>query len=147
MKGMAKIGGMAALALILAAAAPAAAAGLAPWRHGTLDAKSDAGILFMVGQGFAEKRGLKLEIVQFHNDIVEVQALLAGDIDSYEASPGSAILAASRGADVKIIGCPGRGFRTRSSSAPTSGRSRISRARPSRFPHPAACPTSSPAPC
>jgi NitT/TauT family transport system substrate-binding protein len=103
---------MAALGLVLAVAAqaPADAAGLKPWRHGTLDAKSDAGILFMVGQGFAEKRGLKLEIVQFHNDIVEVQALLAGDIDSYESSPGSAILAASRGADVKIIGCPWPGL-------------------------------------
>ncbi|HUZ72426.1 MAG TPA: ABC transporter substrate-binding protein [Stellaceae bacterium] len=85
---------------------PAGAAELKPWRHGTLDAKSDAGILFMINQGFAEKQGLKLQIAQFHNDIVEIQALLAGDLDSYESSPGSAILAASRGADVKIIGCP-----------------------------------------
>ncbi len=88
-----------------AAAGSAGAATLKPWRHGTLDAKSDAGILFMIDQGFAEKQGLKLQIVQFHNDIVEIQALLAGDLDSYESSPGSAILAASRGADVKIIGC------------------------------------------
>ena len=90
----------------LALAASAAAADLKPWRHGTLDAKSDAGILFMIEKGFAEKQGLKLEIVQFHNDIVEIQALLAGEIDSYESSPGSAMLAASRGADVKIVGCP-----------------------------------------
>lgn len=88
-----------------AAAGSAGAATLKPWRHGTLDAKSDAEILFMIDQGFAEKQGLKLQIVQFHNDIVEIQALLAGDLDSYESSPGSAILAASRGADVKIIGC------------------------------------------
>jgi len=102
----AKIGSAAWLGAALAiAAGTAGAAELKPWRHGTLDAKSDAGILFMVGQGFAEKQGLKLEIVQFHNDIVEIQALLAGEIDSYESSPGSALLAASRGADVKIVGC------------------------------------------
>jgi NitT/TauT family transport system substrate-binding protein len=110
MKASGGSAGMAALGLLLALAAPAVAAGLTPWRYGTLDAKSDAGILFMVGQGFAEKRGLKLDIVQFHNDIVEIQALLAGDIDSYESSPGSAILAASRGGDVKIIGCPWPGL-------------------------------------
>ena len=94
------------LGLILVTATLARAADPQTWRHGTLDAKSDAGILFMIERGFAEKQGLRLEIVQFHNDIVEVQALLAGEIDSYESSPGSAILAASRGADVKIIGCP-----------------------------------------
>src|SRR5579885_2475419 len=87
------------------AAAPGRAAELKTWRHGTLDAKSDAGILFMVGQGFAERQGLKLDIVQFHNDVIEVQALIAGEIDSYESSPGSALIAASRGADVKIVGC------------------------------------------
>lgn len=95
----------AAAALLVVVGAASDAAELKTWRHGTLDAKSDAGILFMANQGFAEKQGLKLEIVQFHNDIIEVQALLAGDLDSYEASPGSAILAASRGADVKIVGC------------------------------------------
>jgi NitT/TauT family transport system substrate-binding protein len=92
-------------ASFLIVASASGAAELKTWRHGTLDAKSDAGILFMVGQGFAEKQGLKLEILQFHNDIVEIQALLAGELDSYESSPGSALLAASRGADVKIVGC------------------------------------------
>ena len=100
-----KINLCAAAGLALALAAPAGAAELKPWRHGTLDAKSDAGILFMVAQGFAEKQGLKLEIIQFHNDIIEIQALIAGEIDSYESSPGSAMIAASRGADVKIVGC------------------------------------------
>ncbi len=100
-----RLSGLAAIFCLAAAAAPAGAAELATWRLGTLDAKSDAGILFMVGQGFAEKQGLKIEFRQFHNDMVELQALLAGELDSYESSPGSAILAASRGADVKIIGC------------------------------------------
>jgi NitT/TauT family transport system substrate-binding protein len=99
------IAALAGAALALAVQGSACAAELKPWRHGTLDAKSDAGILFMVAHGFAEKQGLKLEIVQFHNDIVEIQALIAGDIDSYESSPGSAMLAASRGSDVKIVGC------------------------------------------
>ncbi len=35
------------------------------WRHGVLDAKSDAGFSFMIDQGFAEKQGLKLKLLQF----------------------------------------------------------------------------------
>jgi NitT/TauT family transport system substrate-binding protein len=55
--------------------------------------------------GFAEKRGLKIEIVQFKGDAIALKALIAGDLDSYEGSPGGPMTAASRGADVKIVGC------------------------------------------
>ena len=42
---------------------------LVPWRHGVLEAKSDAGFVFMASKGgFAEKQGLKIEIMQFKGD-------------------------------------------------------------------------------
>jgi NitT/TauT family transport system substrate-binding protein len=55
--------------------------------------------------GFAAKQGLKLEIIQFKNDVIALQALVAGDIDSFDGGPSSGIVAAARGADVKVIGC------------------------------------------
>ena len=42
---------------------PASAQELKLWRHGIVEAKSDAGIVFMGSKGgFAEKQGLKIEI-------------------------------------------------------------------------------------
>lgn len=103
---------LAALRLILAAALAAGAApgsmaqSLKPWRHGIIEAKSDAGILFAATRrDFATKLGLKLEFVQLKNDAIALKALLAGDLDSYEGGPGGAIIAASHGADVKVVGC------------------------------------------
>src|SRR5579862_505549 len=85
---------------------PAKAEDLKLWRHGIVEAKSDAGIVFMASKGgFAEKRGLNIEIKQFEGDTLALKALLAGELDSYEGNPGSPILAASRGADIKLIGC------------------------------------------
>lgn len=95
--------GAALLACVLAV--PAAAQPLKPWRHGLIEAKSDAGFFFMIGQGFAEKQGLKLEIVQFKTDIIALQAMLAGEIDSFDGGPGGSIVAASRGGDLKVVGC------------------------------------------
>jgi len=99
--------GRAALGICLAALM--SAPGLAQekvWRHGIIEAKSDAGVFYMASKrDFAQKLGLKLEFVQMKNDAIEVKALLAGELDSYEGGPGSAIVAASRGADVKVIGC------------------------------------------
>ncbi len=95
-------------ALLLGAAAPAAsqAADAKPWRHGLLEAKSDAGIIMMPSRGgFAERQGLKLDIVQVKSDVLGLQALLAGELDSFEGGIGGTIKVASRGADVKIVGC------------------------------------------
>jgi len=76
------------------------------WRHGIVEAKSDAGIVFMGSKGgFAEKQGLKIEIKQFKGDTLALKALLAGELDSYEGNPGSPMVAASRGADIKVVGC------------------------------------------
>jgi NitT/TauT family transport system substrate-binding protein len=94
------------LAVALALSAPSAAQDLKPWRHGVLEAKSDAGFVFMASKGgFAEKQGLKIEMMQFKGDALALRALLAGEIDSYEGSPGSPMIAASRGAELKILGC------------------------------------------
>lgn len=85
---------------------PGSAQALKTWRHGTVEAKSDSGFTFMAGKGgFADRQGLDLDMLQFKGDAIELKALLAGELDSYEGSPGSPMLAASHGADVKIIGC------------------------------------------
>jgi NitT/TauT family transport system substrate-binding protein len=76
------------------------------WKHGVVEAKSDAGFVFMAARGgFAEKQGINIDMKQFKGDAIAIKALLAGELDSYEGSPGSPMLAASRGADIKIAGC------------------------------------------
>jgi NitT/TauT family transport system substrate-binding protein len=94
----------AAAVVALALAAPADAQEK-DWNHAIVAAKSDAGYLFMVTKGFAEKQGLKLTMTQVDSDAIGIKALIAGQVDSYEGSPAGAMIAASRGADVKIVGC------------------------------------------
>jgi NitT/TauT family transport system substrate-binding protein len=84
----------------------AAAQSLKPWRHGIIEAKSDAGILFMASKrDFAGKLGLRLDFVQLKNDAIALKAMLAGELDSYEGGAGGAMVAATRGVDVRIVGC------------------------------------------
>jgi NitT/TauT family transport system substrate-binding protein len=101
--------GLTLLAAALLALAPYAAAGaqeLKSWRHGVIEPKGDAGFMLMVGtRGFGEKHGLKLEIVPLKNGATAHKALLSGELDSIESSPGASILAGAHGADIKIIGC------------------------------------------
>ena len=96
--------GAIALAIILFAHAAAADAAQ-PWRHGVFQAKSDAGILFMVTQGFDQKQGVKVQLVQFKSDAIALKALLAGQIDSYDGILTGTVVAASHGVDVKLLGC------------------------------------------
>src|SRR3954462_2657507 len=94
-----------ALLFVACVAAPAAAQ-TKTWSHGVIEPKGDAGFSLMVSRrGFAEKRGLNGKIVPIANGTLAHKALLAGEVDSIESSPGSAILAGLRGADLKIIGC------------------------------------------
>ncbi|MGB6351614.1 MAG: ABC transporter substrate-binding protein [Pseudolabrys sp.] len=96
------------LCLLLAAAALPAGAQeeLRPWKHGVIEPKGDAGFMLMLGQrDFASKRGLKIEIVPLKNGATAHKALLSGELDSIESSPGATILAGARGADIKIVGC------------------------------------------
>jgi NitT/TauT family transport system substrate-binding protein len=76
------------------------------WRHGIIEAKSDAGFQVMaVRAGFAQKVGLDLKYSYFQNDVIMLRAMLAGELDSYEGTPGAALLAGARNAPIKIIGC------------------------------------------
>ncbi len=110
-----KRGGIAGLAAWLALASPVVAVVCAPpawaqelqtWRHGMLEAKSDAGILMMITRhDFAKKYGLKIEISQFKSDVPEVQAAIAGELDSFEGGVPVGITADAHGVDIRVIGC------------------------------------------
>jgi len=86
--------------------APALAQEVRTWKHGVIEPKGDAGFMVMVGQrDFASRHGLRVEIVPLKNGATAHKALLAGELDSIESSPGAAILAGARGADIRILGC------------------------------------------
>jgi NitT/TauT family transport system substrate-binding protein len=96
----------AALAMLAALASPVTAQDLKVWRHGIIEAKSDAGIFYMASKReLAAKLGLKIEFVQLKADTIALKALLAGELDSCEGGAGGSMAAAARGADVKIVGC------------------------------------------
>jgi NitT/TauT family transport system substrate-binding protein len=100
------LAGAAVVTTVFAGAAAADAQQLKVWKHGIIEPKGDAGFSLMVGQhDFAARHGLKVEIVPIKNGATAHKALLAGELDSIESSPGAAILAGSHGADIKIIGC------------------------------------------
>ena len=95
----------AALAATCAMSGPSAAQEKV-WKHGLINAKSDAGIFMMVStRDFAAKQGLKLEISQFKDDQLALKALIAGELDSFEGGPQGVFAADSKGADAKILGC------------------------------------------
>ena len=96
----------AAFALMVVLLGPVGAVDLKPWKHGVIEPKGDAGFMWMVGnRDFAARHGLKVDIVSFKNGAIAHKALLAGEIDSIESSPGGAIIAGAHGADIKIVGC------------------------------------------
>src|SRR5262245_31187657 len=97
---------MAAGAILAAGAGAAPAQAPKPWKHGIIAPKADAGFLLMAARrGFAEREGLKLELLEVKDDQIGLKALLAGELDSYEGGAQGAIAANVRGADVKIVGC------------------------------------------
>jgi NitT/TauT family transport system substrate-binding protein len=76
------------------------------WKHGLINAKSDAGIFLMVStRDFAKKQGLKIEISQFKDDQLALKALIAGELDSFEGGPQGVFAADSKGGDVRLLGC------------------------------------------
>ena len=76
------------------------------WKHGILEAKSDAGFIAMVDKGgFGAKHGLKVEILQIKAGATLIKALIAGEIDSVDMGAAEAIVAGVRGTGVKIVGC------------------------------------------
>jgi NitT/TauT family transport system substrate-binding protein len=100
------VSSVAAFLLLLAFGQAAGAQELKPWKHGVIEPKGDAGFMWMVGsRDFAARHGLKIDIVSFKNGAIAHKALLSGEIDSIESSPGGAIIAGAHGADIKIVGC------------------------------------------
>src|ERR1700759_1875823 len=97
------------LALAALAAAVFVSAAVAQekvWKHGLINAKSDAGIFMMLStREFAAKQGLKLEIVQFKDDQIGLKALIAGEVDSFEGGPQGVFAVDSKGGDARILGC------------------------------------------
>jgi ABC-type nitrate/sulfonate/bicarbonate transport system substrate-binding protein len=90
-------------ALLLASPAPAQS--LKPWRQAMIMPKADAGFFLMAARrGFAEREGLKVDVLDVKDDPIGMKALLSGEVDSYDGVYG-AIAASARGADVKLLGC------------------------------------------
>jgi len=82
---------------------PAAAA--QKWRHGIVQSKADAGFIYMAQEkGFFAKRGFDVEYVNLRGDKDVTRALLAGELQSGEVSPGGPLQAIQGGADIRFIG-------------------------------------------
>lgn len=76
------------------------------WRNGLVAPNGDAGMLYMGEKGgFASQFGLDLQTIALHGDPIVLKALLAGELESYIGGPASPLVAASKGADVHIVGC------------------------------------------
>ncbi len=94
------------VAILIGAVTTAGAQTLVPWRHGTVAPKGDAGFFYMAAEGgFAKQQGLDLKMLAFQNDTLMLKALVAGELDTFEGSPISPMIAGAKGADVKILGC------------------------------------------
>ena len=103
MSCLVRLGGAVAVAVLLAV--PAQAQSLKPWRQAMILPKADAGFFLMAAKrGFAEREGLKVDVLDVKDDPIGMKALLSGEVDSYEGVYG-AIAASARGADVKLLGC------------------------------------------
>jgi NitT/TauT family transport system substrate-binding protein len=94
------------LAFVLLCSLTGARAQEKVWKHGILEAKSDAGFIAMVDKGgFAAKRGLKVELLQIKAGATLMKALISGEIDSVDMGAAESIVAGIRGTGVKIVGC------------------------------------------
>lgn len=92
--------------LLAAVAFASGASAQEAWKHGIVEAKGDSGFLFQAAEGgFAEKHGLNVDMVEFTGGPTALKALIAGELDSFEASPVIAFAAMHQNADIKIIGC------------------------------------------
>lgn len=75
------------------------------WRHGILTAKGDAGFFFMADhKGFYKKHGLDVEIIQFRGSKDLLRALLAGELETADATPSDVTIAFEKEAKIKYIG-------------------------------------------
>jgi NitT/TauT family transport system substrate-binding protein len=101
--GPIRMGAMLAAAVLFAWSAQAQ--NLRAWRQALITPKADAGFFLMAAKrGFAEREGLKIDVLEVKDDPIGLKALLSGEVDSYDGVYG-AIAASARGADVKLLGC------------------------------------------
>jgi NitT/TauT family transport system substrate-binding protein len=84
--------------------APLAAHAVDKWKFGVVEAKGDAGFAFMPTR-FDTKYGLDIDMVEFTSSTIPVKALISGDIDAFTTSPSVALVAMTRGAALKFVGC------------------------------------------
>lgn len=100
-----------AVSVLLSTTAFAQAQDLQPFRYGTVATKGDAGFVYMAAEdGFDDRFGLNIDVQSFKGDAILLRGLLAGELDAYIGNPGGPMIAASKGADIKIIGCPWPGL-------------------------------------
>ena len=91
--------------MVVMAAPRAPAQNLKVWRQAMIAPKADSGFFLMAAKrGFAEQEGLKIEVVDVKDDQVGMRALISGQVDSFDSATGG-VVAATRGADVKFVGC------------------------------------------
>lgn len=78
------------------------------WKAGVLQAKGDAGFVWMAQQkGYFKEHGLDVEFMEFRGDKDVMRALLAGEVDSADMNPGPALGAIDRGAtNLRVVGSP-----------------------------------------
>ncbi|UEM19060.1 ABC transporter substrate-binding protein [Skermanella mucosa] len=92
--------GIAAAASLLPAAAMAAPVTL---RVGYIPIIPMTQLFVMQGEGWTGKAGLKLELTQFSSGPAMVQALASGSLDVAYVGIGPAMVARSRGIDIKVL--------------------------------------------
>ena len=78
----------------------------AHWKHGLTASDLDSAFTTLAStRDFAKKQGVDIEFVKFNSDALALKALISGEIDSYEGSPGSPLIGLSKGVDLKLVGC------------------------------------------
>lgn len=76
------------------------------WKHGLTASDLDSAFTTIAStRDFGKKQGIDIEFVKFNSDALALKALIAGEIDSYEGSPGSPLIGLSKGVDLKLVGC------------------------------------------
>jgi NitT/TauT family transport system substrate-binding protein len=93
-----------AVALMIGVVAMSPAGAAETWRYGVVEAKGDAGLLFMPAR-FGPKYGIAIEMAEFASSTTPVKGLISGDLEAFTTTPGVALTAMSRGADLKFVGC------------------------------------------
>ena len=74
--------------LLAAAAGAALAQAPKPWKHGIIAPKADAGFLLMAAKrGFAEKEGLKLELLEVKDDQIGPRRCCRASSTATRAAP------------------------------------------------------------